>query len=428
MTSAEVVTSRARPAPAGLGPLLLRKGRGLPAALRHELRTIDGLRGARPRAAYIGFVGYGNLGDEALLEAHRRLFPGVELAVYRKSRALALRHRATGRAPYDFGILGGGTLIGQHHSWLESVQRLQAQSVPLICLGTGVASPAFWRRDGLDRSYLLHEPGELAAWRDALARFVYVGVRGPESAHELAAWGIADADVVGDAVLSLAAAAPAGERACEGLVGVNVGCTPGDPMWGEPDAFLAEMTRFVARLCAAGRRVRLLPIRASDVPSAECVQAGVGSPRCEVVQAFDDYAAYAAQVRVCEAFVGQKLHATVLACLQRVPALMIEYRPKCRDFMASLGLDDLTVRSDAFTAELGAALLDDLLGRRDLVVARLDERIAGYRRRQVAAAAVLARHLVGPAGAAAGAVGPAAAPAAGPEPAAVEVAPEGARR
>ncbi len=427
MSSPQAVVARAGPALAGLPPLLVRKGRGLPAALRHELRAIEGLRSDRPRAAYIGFVGYGNLGDEALLEAHRRLFPDVDLVVYRKSRALALRHRATGRSPYDFGILGGGTLIAQHHSWLESVRQLQSQGVPMICVGTGVAAPAFWRRGGLDRSYLLHEPGELAAWREALERFVYVGVRGPESARELAAWGIADADVVGDAVLSLATApAPVVGQARERLVGVNVGCTPGDPMWGDPDTFLAEMTRFVARLCDAGRRVRLLPIREGDVASAELVRAGVGSARCEIVRAFDGYASYAAQARDCEVFVGQKLHATVIACLQRVPALMIEYRPKCRDFMASLGLEDLTVRTDAFTAEVGVTMLDDLLGRRDLVAARLDEHIARYRRRQVAAATVLTRHLLTGGAAAAAPAGPAAA---APEPvAAGDVGRQGAGR
>ena len=34
-----------------------------------------------------------------------------------------------------------------------------------------------------------------------------------------------------------------------------------------------------------------------------------------------------------------------------VPSLMLEYRPKCRDYMMSIGQEDKTIRTDQFKAE-----------------------------------------------------------------------------
>ena len=66
-------------------------------ALRYEVSVLRSLWSGRPRAAYVGFVGYGNLGDEVLLQAHQGLFAGIDLTTYRKSRLLVLLHRVTGR-------------------------------------------------------------------------------------------------------------------------------------------------------------------------------------------------------------------------------------------------------------------------------------------------------------------------------------------
>ena len=222
---------------------------------------------------------------------------------------------------------------------------------------------------------------------------MYVGVRGPDSRRLLAAWSFDDADIVGDTVLSLAPDSVEGsEPAEQRIAGVNVGCVNGEPMWGDLQTYVEEMSRFVVLLCKSGYRVRFLPTRESDLPTTEAVIRGVDRPECEVVRVFDSYPDYVRAVRECEVFVGQKLHSTAIACMQRVPSLMIEYQPKCRDFMASLGLEKYTVRTDAFTAEVGKAMVDDLLWHRTDIVAQLDDRIRGFRRNQSMAAATLLRH------------------------------------
>ena len=144
--------------------------RVLAGALRFELRTMTGFFSRRPRAVYIGWVGYRNLGDEALFQAHKRLFPGVALTLYQESKLLKPLCVISRRRPYDFGILGGGTLINQGHHWLTAVRDLQSNGIPMICLGTGVASAAFWTSGPLAVTRLGHGGDELAEWVEALAR------------------------------------------------------------------------------------------------------------------------------------------------------------------------------------------------------------------------------------------------------------------
>ena len=315
----------------------------------------------RPRAVYVGWVGHRNLGDEVLFEAHKRLFSGVALTVYRPSRLRRPLCVATRRSPYDFGILGGGTLINQNHCWLSAVRDLQASGIPMVCLGTGVASPEFWSNCDLAMTRLGHSGNVLAAWADALASFSYVGVRGPRSLETLTASGVTDVQVVGDGALSLSSD-DASRHPCwrPGLVGLSVGHVEANPMWGDPSRYMDEVVEFVRRLCDAGREVHLLPVWSLDVPSNEAVLRRVDRDRCILVDAMDTYAEYSAAVRRCEVFVGQKLHATVIACMNHIPSVMIEYRPKCRDFMASMDLEHYVIRTDEFRAQSAAAMIEEL--------------------------------------------------------------------
>jgi len=62
----------------------------------------------------------------------------------------------------------------------------------------------------------------------------------------------------------------------------------------------------------------------------------------------------------CTTFIGMKLPSVVTAICAGVPPIMIEYRPKCQDFMASLGLEEFVVRSDNIDVDQSERLKDEL--------------------------------------------------------------------
>ena len=70
----------------------------------------------------------------------------------------------------------------------------------------------------------------------------------------------------------------------------------------------------------------------------------------EIYEIYDNHLEFLRLVRNLNYFVGMKLHATILATCAFVPSLMLEYRPKCRDYMRSIDQEDATVRTDQFDA------------------------------------------------------------------------------
>jgi len=93
------------------------------------------------KAKYIGWVGHGNLGDEALLYSIRKLFWN-QAVLKEPSFANIIKESVFGTEFFDFAMIGGGTLIGA-----EYIKELKKNrpNIPIVFFGTGVQNPTFWR-------------------------------------------------------------------------------------------------------------------------------------------------------------------------------------------------------------------------------------------------------------------------------------------
>jgi len=291
----------------------------------------------RPKAAYVGgWTGKQNLGDEALRPAVERLFPQLSLFQFHGGRLARSALRAI--PTLKCGVLGGGTLIGQKGHWLEIAQEFLAQRKSLMLFGTGIEEPDFW-------------PGEpaLEAWKPVLDRCTFLGVRGPISANALRRLGYGNAVIVGDPVLAFAREA-INENPIPRSVGINVGTADGRLFGSDERRIISEMSRFARIARKAGWTVEWFVVWPKDL--AATLQAANESGTNQIVHTiYQDYEYFIARARRLSTFVGMKLHATLLATCALTPSLMVEYRPKCRDYMQSIGQDEATIRTDRFTAE-----------------------------------------------------------------------------
>jgi polysaccharide pyruvyl transferase WcaK-like protein len=297
------------------------------------------VRKSSPTLGYLGWTGHHNMGDEAINAAlvdalHDITFVPVPIgpsALLRRARDLPeLR-----RIPL---LLGGGTVLGRR-IWRIHLRLALAVTAPTpaFMLGAGVEDPDFTRPGHLS------ERGELAHWGRILDRFHEVAVRGPRSAELLADAGI-PARVVGDpAFLLEPQPAPAGDP---GLLGVNLGTS--DDLWGHDQAAVVRHTADAVRsLGGTGWRFRFLVVNPADRPDAErCVAlAGLMPDQWELVDADDPYD-YLRAVAGCGVVLAERLHAGILAARAGVVPVMLEYQPKCRDFLRSVALDRFGVRTD----------------------------------------------------------------------------------
>ncbi len=63
----------------------------------------------------------------------------------------------------------------------------------------------------------------------------------------------------------------------------------------------------------------------------------------------------------------------------RIPSIMLEYRPKCLDYMESINMENYSIRTDRVTAPLLIERLHELIKNYDSIVRTLDERILFYK-------------------------------------------------
>lgn len=323
------------------------------------------------KLAYIGWVGHKNLGDEILFDAHKALFPQQNLKFYMRSRLLDRVFPFAQR--FDGAFLGGGTLINQADIWLKQLDELERAGVPLLCFGTGVACREFWSsnpawgwQDGLGK------------WGEVLKRFRYVGVRGPRSQAYLQQVGVT-AEIVGDTALALAPDLVSYRPLpAKPLIGVNIGYAKGK-MWGDEAAFVAEATRLVGLLLDSGYAVRLLPVWDKDLEVNRRVMALYQGREIDMVEAHEDYHRYAQELAACDLFVGEKLHATIIATMHRVPSVMLEYRPKCLEYMMSVGMEQYSVRTSQMVAEQVVALVAQLADNHQQVHQALGAAVMKYK-------------------------------------------------
>src|SRR4051794_12788105 len=292
-----------------------------------------------PRRAvtpYVGWIGEGNLGDEAMYRAHRELLPDLDLVGVPQYRFAA--SRALAHVPWlhcQAVCLGGGTLVGNGH-FRQSLEQLIAiwPDAPMFAVGVGVEDPEFreGRRSGVRE--------ELARWPALLAGMDRLTVRGPRSAAILAELGY-EAEVVGDPALQLRLAAPPPVE--DGLVGLNVGVV--DDQWGsDPGAFRRALLAAAKQILATGRRLLLVSTYTPDDGFQRELAAELG-PGAEFALAPTVEDVMTAFAR-CQVVVAHKLHAAILAAAVDVPAIALEYRPKCRDFQESVGRGEYVMRTD----------------------------------------------------------------------------------
>lgn len=316
------------------------------------------VREGKPVVRYVGWTGHDNMGDEALLEAITGALDWAEVRTAKRG---------------DLLLLGGGTLINRG-SYLDWLVEQDSPRLERAVFGTGVANPEFWR-----------ERDEAQRWVDWLDTCAYVGVRGPLSAQILSDWGVsAEVEVVGDAALLLDADAPRQE----GRV-VIAPCRTRNELWGGDDEKVFDrLADLAASLARDGHEIHMLAAHPDDDGPIIHITRQAGRPDLPYLAGYADLDAALELFASADLVVAERLHAAVLAAAVGTPFVALEYRPKVRDFAASVGFERFTLRTDALDGL--EELARTALAERNTLQADLTPRVAEYRRRLRRASARLA--------------------------------------
>ena len=303
------------------------------------------------RVAYLGYVGFDNVGDEACYEAFQQLLEA------RVGNAQIERLASSGAQidqDYDLVVLGGGTLLGYENQYARMACEALDHGLPLAVIGTGVHRWTF-RRPRVANPEVC---------RRIVNEAIVAGVRGESSRQQLLAFGAEPKriSVCGDLALAWRMQQDDGEGERDDLF-LNVAESRGE-LWGDQNRLHQEMVGVVRRATERGWTVRLVPFFREDTPvcerlSSELDRAGRSLVRFDAEPPTVD--ACFRLIRGSRLIVSHRLHGAVLGVLADRPTLAIAYRPKCVEFMESVGLDDSVLRSDEASASSVLSMVDRML-------------------------------------------------------------------
>jgi polysaccharide pyruvyl transferase WcaK-like protein len=282
-------------------------------------------------AAYMGWLGHQNIGDEVCFDAVCKLV--VDATVHHWD-ALAQRQFDN----HKVSIIGGGTLLDT--SWdirSSKIHQLLDQGATNVFWGTGV-----WA-SGVPSAKTV----------GILRRSKFVGVRGPRSKKKLEALGFANAQIIGDPALFVTD--PVKYNPDSKLVAINVGNAEGRLLSGTEDLVVSEINKVVEHVTTQGFEVVLFPMIPSDMKYIEQVREPV-----KIVQT-KTWQDVIRVIRGARCVIGMKLHSCVLAAAAGIPFVSMGYRDKCYDFASSLGLDDFVVTIEETGLHKGINTYFDLM-------------------------------------------------------------------
>ena len=334
-----------------------------------------------------GYYGFGNAGDELILGVLCHALAGHRVTVLSADPARTAREFGVAAvrrfdiaaiwrtlAQTDLLVSGGGGLLQDatgpasvpYYLGVIGMARARGCRVMIYAQGIGPIRKR-WARAGLS---LLR--GAAAAT-----------VRDPESREMLLRAGVRDVEVTADAALCLPRPARAGGLPPElRALGIEAG-TPVvalAPRPYGPPGFAARLAAGIGQSVAqTGARVLLVPMqRQEDTGACLDLHARLGAAAMLLPSDVPPQR-YPEVFAACDAVLGMRLHALILAALGRVPAVGLSYDPKIRAFAQGLVPDIADLPLDSPADAIAAAVVQRLAPDAERT-ARLDRQVGDLQR------------------------------------------------
>lgn len=305
------------------------------------------------KLGYFGWTGMGNLGDEALLVAVRKLLYPIVIIDHLGSYGIRKFIQNILEEYFFSGMLmGAGTLINAP-GYLKEMTKLQHRKIRTFILGAGVLDPEI---DSKFRKW----PNCMKAWVEVLNKCEHVSVRGPLSQKILYEYGYKKAEICGDPAFIFSEENIRTIKRRK-VIGLNIGTTfKGTSLWGNSDESVINFAKNLCKiLVSKGYKIILFPVWTKDNYSNNKIAESVGN-NIEIFDSKCDYSLFMDKVKQVDLFIGEKLHSVVLSLCTYTPSIMLSYAPKCEDVMSSIGLMDYSIRTDKLKTEKVLFLIENI--------------------------------------------------------------------
>lgn len=311
----------------------------------------------RPKLFYVGIKNNGNFGDILLFDIISEFLENKYciINVGHKLSEVPWILRKFSLSPSVI-ILGGGTIIRKgfnNNSTLKTIEFFQRlnRNTKFYCLGAGVGSDDFMSSFGFSNNK--------RGWIKVLERFEFIGLRGPDSVVTLKDWGASfNTSIIYDPGVSINVCEVYNKkklRINSKVLGINF-CDLDGRIYGNENVFATNIKVLMEKLIQDHFKVVFFSTKYEDKFYIERVLGYdielVLLDKKEKVECF---------FKSVDMVLSQRLHGNIFSFSFDVPFLMINYEPKCIDFIKSFNSDYKYVLStDTFLPELAINYLNEM--------------------------------------------------------------------
>ncbi|OFZ46845.1 MAG: hypothetical protein A2381_04400 [Bdellovibrionales bacterium RIFOXYB1_FULL_37_110] len=337
--------------------------------LKRYLKFLFNLLTRKNKYFYVGgYPHINNLGDQALYFSYQKLL-GKKLIHFQGGMVETTLAKILADKN-DLAFLAGGTLINR--LGLFSLQDAYKIFNQVNVIGTGVAQNYFWVNQ---TNYC----DKMDDWMTVLKKSSYLAVRGPLGKRLLEEYGAKQVQIFGDPVITLACNEKKAATEKK-VIGINVGISK-DGAWVSEIAICNLYNHLVCQLKQEHWEIHWLVVCDTDLPMTKKLASETKTEQFMHVIYNDPYK----YIQICQkmsVFIGLKLHSVVLSHCAYTPSIMLEYRPKCLDYMMSVGEEDNCFRLDKIHEEILFHKISELYLDQDKYINRLYANINVLKKQQ----------------------------------------------
>jgi polysaccharide pyruvyl transferase WcaK-like protein len=296
---------------------------------------------------YIGWVGFGNQGDDLCYDifvqemSRRAAQHSIKLDIKGLFPANFTEFSLARLAP-DLVVLGAGSLF--EPVYLKPLVLAQQESIPTAIWGSGYDSmlPSPIQANLID-------PDSAFMIRSVVQNATLLGVRGPYTMEMLDAIGARSIhlDVVGDPGLFLeqggaTCTLPELGDATHPIIAVNWGTASNNVLGGNEKAVALDLRDALLPLMK-DHRIVIYAVWSKDLVACKNLYSLIDHPNCILLERVPTMEELIALYQQCVLSVNMKLHANVFSAAMDCPFVCLAYRMKNYDFAQSLDWTDFTV-------------------------------------------------------------------------------------
>jgi polysaccharide pyruvyl transferase WcaK-like protein len=337
---------------------------------------------------YVGWIGFGNLGDELLWDVFKSLSDQYLDSQGFKVTAAYPNVNVNQLDPYDLVVLGGGSLILPYY--VDVLKRAVNLKKEVAIWGSGLDWQSKEYLEALLKSQVTSESPFGSEFAKSLSEVVehskYTGVRGPLTYEALSRMGVNMNKVVlsGDPGLlvpnlsdrTISTDEKIGTEGSK-LVGLNWGTTY-NKIYGISELDIEDQLASAAReLIKQGHKVFLYNVWQPDEVCSQRLYEKIGdTANVQIAPRLYNQHELVRILRQCSFTINFKLHANVLSMVADVPFIALGYRFKVFDFAESVDLGNFVISTDSPT------LANDILSCAEYVAEQRNDivqKFAAYR-------------------------------------------------